>query len=341
MARNEQSVPRVAILGAGMIAHRHVTHWKQTGAQVVAVADINPDPAGSYPNYIAAVNRTILFTAFDGTNGTELWKTDGTAAGTVLVKDIHPGHYGSYPSQLVNVNGTAFFGAVDGNAPVRTDVDSYGWLPPDLVPKPGGDYFDVVPVDDSCWSAVVADVSGKGVSSALLASLLQGAFLTVSENPELMSRKLDRISQFLNERTEGGKYATIFYCLLHRTGRLRYINAGHCAPLLISSGGQYEYLEATAMPAGLVQDAEFSVVERRLLPGDRMVIYTDGVTEAENPSGDFFGRKHLRELAVAHAGDSCVGLHTAIQNAVRAFVKDVPIEFVPTKQPFWTVSEQK
>ena len=188
----------------------------------------------------------------------------------------------------------------------------------------GGDYFDVVPVDDSCWSAVVADVSGKGVSSALLASLLQGAFLTVSENPELMSRKLDRISQFLNERTEGGKYATIFYCLLHRTGRLRYINAGHCAPLLISSGGQYEYLEATAMPAGLVQDAEFSVVERRLLPGDRMVIYTDGVTEAENPSGDFFGRKHLRELAVAHAGDSCVGLHTAIQNAVRAFVKDAP-----------------
>src|SRR5436189_274524 len=134
----------------------------------------------------------------------------------------------------------------------------------------------------SCWSAVVADVSGKGVSSALLASLLQGAFLTVSENPELMSRKLDRISQFLNERTEGGKYATIFYCLLHRTGRLRYINAGHCAPPLISSGGQYEYLEATAMPAGLLQDAEFSVVERQLSPGDRLVIYTDGVTEAEN-----------------------------------------------------------
>src|SRR5690242_1219149 len=116
----------------------------------------------------------------------------------------------------------------------------------------GGDYFDVIAVSESCWATVVADVSGKGVSSALLASLLQGAFLTAAEGSAAMADKVAHINRFLHERTEGGKYATIFYCLLDRAGRLRYINAGHCAPILISQDGRHEYLETTAMPVGLL-----------------------------------------------------------------------------------------
>jgi phosphoserine phosphatase RsbU/P len=184
----------------------------------------------------------------------------------------------------------------------------------------GGDYFDVLPVNDSCWAAVVADVAGKGVSSALLASLLQGAFLTASESSDLMGMKIQRLNRFLNERTEGGKYATIFYCLLDRSGRFRYINAGHCEPLVISVAGAYEYLETTSMPVGLLADADFTVEERQLAPGDRIVIYTDGVTEAESPAREFFGRKRLREIVVAHAAHSCAVLYEAIQTAVKAFV---------------------
>src|SRR5215467_6028536 len=183
----------------------------------------------------------------------------------------------------------------------------------------GGDYFDVNGVGESCWAAVVADVSGKGVSSALLASLLQGAFLTATDSSELMVKRVSGLNRFLHERTDGGKYATIFYSLLDRTGRLRYINAGQCAPIVISPDGRYEYLESTAMPVGILEEADFAVTERQLTPGDRVVIYTDGVTEAENLRSEFFGRKKLRELVVAHAADTCAGLHDAVLHAVKVF----------------------
>jgi len=188
----------------------------------------------------------------------------------------------------------------------------------------GGDYFDVVQVSESCWATVIADVSGKGVSSALLASLLQGAFLTVSEEPVQMAKQVQQVSRFLNERTEGGKYATIFYCVLDSSGQMHYINAGQCAPILLSHDGRYEYLEATSMPVGLLPHADFAVEQRRLAPGDRLVLYTDGVTEAQNARNEFFGRKRLRELAVAHATDGAAPLQQAILGAVHAFVENAP-----------------
>ena len=188
----------------------------------------------------------------------------------------------------------------------------------------GGDYFDVAEVDDCCWATVVADVSGKGVSSALLASLLQGAFLTISQSPEVMSRKVEGLNRFLNDRTMGNKYATVFYCLIGRDGRLHYINAGHCAAILISQAGVYEYLETTGMPVGMLPEAEFKVEERQLSPGDRIVIYTDGVTEAQNQRGEFFGRKQLREIVVAHAGDACAALHEAVLRNVKNFTGGAP-----------------
>jgi phosphoserine phosphatase RsbU/P len=179
----------------------------------------------------------------------------------------------------------------------------------------GGDYYDVVEVDESCWATVVADVSGK---------LLQGAFLTTSQSSEVMARRVERINRFLNERTQGSKYATVFYCLLDRSGRLHYINGGHCAPILISQSGRYEYLEATAMPVGMLPEAAFQVEERQLSRGDRIVIYTDGVTEAQNPRGEFFSRKQLREVVVAHAGDDCAALHDALLRTVKNFISDAP-----------------
>jgi serine phosphatase RsbU (regulator of sigma subunit) len=188
----------------------------------------------------------------------------------------------------------------------------------------GGDYFDVVKVSESCWATVVADVSGKGVSSALLASLLQGAFLVASDASEQMAPQVQRINRFLNERTEGGKYATIFYCLLDRGGSLHYINAGQCAPLLLSHNGRWEYLATTAVPVGLLPQADFVVEKRQLAPGDRLVIYSDGVTEAQNAHSEFFGRKRLREIAVSHAADAGTVLHDAILGAVKTFVDSAP-----------------
>jgi serine phosphatase RsbU (regulator of sigma subunit) len=126
------------------------------------------------------------------------------------------------------------------------------------------------------------------------------------------------------DRTGGEKYATVFYCLLDYGGRLSYVNAAHCPPIVVRASGELSTLGATGMPVGLMETAEFGVAEEWLAPGDKIVIYTDGVTEAQNAAGEFFGKKRLREVVTARAGDSCQGVHEAIQAAVTAFTEGAP-----------------
>lgn len=183
----------------------------------------------------------------------------------------------------------------------------------------GGDYFDAHPVHENCWSAVVADVSGKGVSSALLASLLQGALIAASDHPNAMALRMRRLNGFLLERTCGEKYATVFQSLLYRDGKLSYINAAHCPPLVIRASGALSELEVTGMPVGMIEGTEFTLAEEQLAPGDKLLIYSDGVTEAQNSAGDFFGKKRLREAVTAYAAEGAVAVHDAVQEAVTAF----------------------
>jgi serine phosphatase RsbU (regulator of sigma subunit) len=185
----------------------------------------------------------------------------------------------------------------------------------------GGDYFDVIKVSHRCWSAAVVDVSGKGVSSALMASLLQGALITVTDKPEALGHRMKSLNEFLIERTGGEKYATLFYCLVDLDGRFSYVNAAHCPPLILRAGSLQTELEATSLPVGLISETAFPVSEYRLAPGDKVVIYTDGVTEAQTTNGEFFGKKRLREITTRHAAESCTAIHDAIQEAVAAFTE--------------------
>ena len=186
----------------------------------------------------------------------------------------------------------------------------------------GGDYFDVTRVNSHCWSVVVADVSGKGVSSALLASLLQGALITATDHPEALQHRMEQLNRFLLVRTGGEKYATVFYCLLHLDGRLHYVNAAQCPPLVVRTGAPLVELETTGMPVGLMDPATFELGEFALVDGDRVVIYSDGVTEAANVAGEFFGKKRLRQILTQHNAGSCAELHDAIQVGVSSFTED-------------------
>ncbi len=185
----------------------------------------------------------------------------------------------------------------------------------------GGDYFDVAEVNAQAWSVVVADVSGKGVGSALLAALLQGALITATDHASALGRRVERLNHFLLERTGGEKYATIFYSLVEQGGTLSYVNAAHCAPMLVRAGGIACELAATGTPVGLLENATFEVSTERLLPGDRVVIYSDGVTEAQNARGEFFGKKRLREIVTGNAAENCAAIHDAIQEGVSAFAE--------------------
>jgi serine phosphatase RsbU (regulator of sigma subunit) len=183
----------------------------------------------------------------------------------------------------------------------------------------GGDYFDVTRLNERCWSVVVADVSGKGVGSALLASLLQGALIAATQESGELGRRMRRLNQFLNDRTGGEKYATVFHALVEPGGHMSYVNAAHCPPIIVRAAGGMELLESNAMPVGLLEAAEFPVAEASLGPGDKLVIYSDGVTEAQNADGEFFGKKRLREIVKQYARESCAAIHAAIHDAVAIF----------------------
>jgi sigma-B regulation protein RsbU (phosphoserine phosphatase) len=109
--------------------------------------------------------------------------------------------------------------------------------------------------------------------------------------------------------------------MLECSGAFQYINAGHCAPILVRPDGSTEYLGPTSMPVGLTPNADFATESRQRAPADKVVIYSDGVSEAQSPSGEFFGRKRLRELAGRHGASSCQQLHAAAQAAISEFTR--------------------
>ncbi len=188
----------------------------------------------------------------------------------------------------------------------------------------GGDYVDIRRVTDQLWAAVMADVSGKGVGAAILASLLQGMFLASPYTRLSIAEMLLRVNRYLNERTAGEQYATAFYCTLGRDGCLHWVNAGHPPPILLRGTGRLGSLGATGMPLGMLEESEYTVEEMRLEPGDRIVIFTDGVTEAQNSAHEFFGLARLRQVVASHAQDGFHEVHASVRAALDAFTGGAP-----------------
>jgi sigma-B regulation protein RsbU (phosphoserine phosphatase) len=183
----------------------------------------------------------------------------------------------------------------------------------------GGDYFDVHPAGPDAFACVIADVSGKGVSAALLAALLQGAFLLASEGPAQIEDVMSSINRFLTERAKGEKYATVFYCTVDRSGELRWSNAGHPKPILVRANSELISLDSTGLPLGMLEVASYEVKSMQLQPGDKVVLYSDGLSEAESEDGEFFDRKGFRETLRANASLGCVEFHAKLVEAVEDF----------------------
>src|SRR5207302_5608429 len=160
----------------------------------------------------------------------------------------------------------------------------------------GGDYFDVFPLGDGRTAFLIADVSGKGLGAALLTTMLQGALsgMTLGTDP---ARLFNHLNRFLCDHAEVGRYATMFFGILDAKGSLEYINAGHPSPILIRQDGQPdEAFTEGCFPVGLVPEAEYSTACVKLEPGDTLVLFSDGVTEAMDPEEEFFGMPRLKQL---------------------------------------------
>jgi sigma-B regulation protein RsbU (phosphoserine phosphatase) len=159
----------------------------------------------------------------------------------------------------------------------------------------GGDFFDAVNTDDGL-AIVLADVAGKGVSAALLASTLQGMIYSqlVARTP--LTDIVASANRYLTSKRVGEKYATVIVALLRRDGELEFVNCGHIPPLLIC-GTEVIRPSHGCLPVGLLPDATYESDRYSLHRGDRLVLVTDGVTEAENSTGEFFDNERLEIAA--------------------------------------------
>jgi phosphoserine phosphatase RsbU/P len=183
----------------------------------------------------------------------------------------------------------------------------------------GGDYFDLMPVGEDRWAAVLADVSGKGVSSALLASFLQGVFLAATGESTSAVTVLERVNRFLLHRTNGEKYATLVLVTMDRAGRLVWVNAGHCRPLLWRRTGEVFELRAAGLPVGMLEEATWETYRQQAVPGDLMVLYSDGCSEARNSAGEMFGVRRVGETLLEYAPQGAQAVANGLRRAVEAF----------------------
>jgi serine phosphatase RsbU (regulator of sigma subunit) len=185
----------------------------------------------------------------------------------------------------------------------------------------GGDYYDFLDLGNRRLGLVVADIAGKGIGAALLMANLQAALrshcATAWEQPE---RFLGSVNRLLYENTADGDYATLFFAEYDDdTRKLRYSNCGHPPALLLRGDNGLERLGATCTVVGLFEKWDCAMEERELAPGDAVLLYTDGVTEALNGEGEEFGQERLLEAARQHRELSLPELVAAVADQARGF----------------------
>ncbi len=184
----------------------------------------------------------------------------------------------------------------------------------------GGDYFDVVELDSNRTAFIIADVSGKGLGAALVTTMLQGALSGLAVGQQAAD-VFAYVNRFLCAHSRVERYATVFFGILDTAGRFEFINAGHPSPLLLRDGRAESAFPAECFPVGLIPDATFKSSAFVLQPGDTLVLFSDGVTEARSPEDEEFSTARLKDVVTRYASASLQELQDNILNAVVEFTR--------------------
>jgi sigma-B regulation protein RsbU (phosphoserine phosphatase) len=187
----------------------------------------------------------------------------------------------------------------------------------------GGDFYDVLPRPDGRVIVTLGDVAGKGSPAALLMALLLAVLRTlVEENldpPELMRR----LNLQICRHSPGSRFITLFYGVYTlSTGHMAYVNAGQTPPLLRRRDGRFERLEGTGVALGMFEGSTYGAAETRLLPGDTLVLYSDGITEAEDPAGRPFEDTGLEEVIQTYSAFPAAEMGAETLKAVERHARD-------------------
>ena len=189
----------------------------------------------------------------------------------------------------------------------------------------GGDYYDFIERENGKLVVALGDVSGKGTAAALLMSSLHAAVHAQAETHESIVKTISAVNKYLVESIPPNRFVTLFYAELDpKKGSLEFLNAGHNPPLIVHAGGTMEQLASGGLPLGIMADAEFREGRTDLRPGDVLVIYSDGVSEAVNPSGEEFGPTRLYEVVSRNLDASAGGIRDRIESALTKFCQGTP-----------------
>jgi sigma-B regulation protein RsbU (phosphoserine phosphatase) len=188
----------------------------------------------------------------------------------------------------------------------------------------GGDLYDILPRPDGRLVIVLGDVAGKGSPAALLMALLVAMLRTLVDEDFESSRLVERLNVQVARHSPASRFITFFYGLYDpTTGRLEYVNAGHLPPMIRRASGTFERLSGGGGPAlGMFAEATYEPAEAIVQPGDLIVLFSDGITEAEDAQGRPFEEAGLERVIVANEQAAPDELGPAILAAVKAYVGD-------------------
>ncbi len=189
----------------------------------------------------------------------------------------------------------------------------------------GGDYYDFIPRQNGNMIIALGDVSGKGTAAALLMSSLHAAIHAQTVANSTLPQAVKAVNEYLAINTPSNRFITFFVAELDPiTGELTYINAGHNPPLVAKTDGAVIELESGGFPLGIMPNAEFELGKITLNQGESMVVFSDGVSEAENVEGEEFGIERLTEVIRGNIQKSASGMRDKIESSLSTFTTTAP-----------------
>jgi sigma-B regulation protein RsbU (phosphoserine phosphatase) len=184
----------------------------------------------------------------------------------------------------------------------------------------GGDYLAAFKLNESHAALCMADVAGKGLPAALIMSNMQAVLKSLASENISPSELCERLNLVVYGNTPLHKFISCFYSVLDVCNRtITFTNAGHNPPLLVRHGGECIRLEEGGLVIGAFTGSRYTQREIQLYSGDKLLMFTDGLTEARRSSGEEFGEERLRECLVAYSGHNAAELRTIILNEVTGF----------------------